>query len=159
VRRFAIRAAAVVAAALVLTACASGDEEPAQPQGPNGYTLSADLEDGYALWWDRSPESGLTDLIATGPEGRIIGSCLGMPGEICFIGPQEGRMGLVIAEPAAASGVIHFFGQDVPLVVGTGPAEDDPAVLAVRLPQDRPDPEAGWSIELADASGQPVPLQ
>ncbi|HET8867916.1 MAG TPA: hypothetical protein VFM87_06255 [Agrococcus sp.] len=158
-RRLALRAAAVIAATLVLAGCAAAEETPPELQGPNGYTAAADLGDGFHLWWDRSPESGKSDLIATDPDGRIVGSCLGMPGEICFIGPQDGRMGLVIADPAAERGVIHFYGQDVELTPGTGPGEEDPAVFAVRLPQERPDEDAGWSIELFDASGQPVPLQ
>ena len=80
-RRIAMRAAAVVAASLVLAGCAATEEEPQAPQGPNGYQLTAELGDDYRLWWDRSRGSGLTDLIAVGPEGRTVGSCLGAAGE------------------------------------------------------------------------------
>lgn len=158
-RRIALSAAAAVTAALVLAGCASGEEQPTEPQGPNGYTHAADLGDGYALWWDRSPESGLTDLIATGPQSRIIGSCLGFSGEVCFVGPQSGRISLVIGDPVATSAVIHFFGQDVEFATGEGPTDEDPSVFAVRLPQERPEPDAGWSVELFDAGGAAVPLE
>lgn len=157
--RLAKAAAAALAATVVLVGCAAADDERTAPQGPNGYTNAADLGDGYHLWWDRSTESGLSDVIATNPENRIVGSCLGMPGELCFVGPQDGRMALLIADPPAARGVIHFYGQDVELAPGSGPGAEDPAVFGVRLPQEHANPDAGWSIELFDADGQPVPLQ
>jgi hypothetical protein len=159
VHRLAKVVTAVLAATVVLAGCAGADARPSAPQGPNGYTNAADLGDGYILWWDRSPESGLSDVIATDSKAHIVGSCLGMPGEICFVGPQTGRISLVIADPTAARGVIHFYGQDVELERGEGPGAEDPAVFGVRLPQERPNPDAGWSIELFDANGQPVPLQ
>lgn len=158
-RRIAMRAAAVAAASLVLAGCAGTQDAAPTADGPNGYTLAADLGDGYHLWWDRSQGSGLTDLIAIGPQQQIIGSCLGHAGQLCFVGPSDGRISLVIADPAAETGVIHFYGQDVQLVTGEGPGDDDPSVFAVRLPEERPNPDAGWSVELFDASEQPVPLE
>lgn len=157
--RLARAAIAVFAATLVLAGCATADDEQSAPAGPNGYTDAADLGDGFHLWWDRSTESGLTDLIATDANDHIVGSCLGRAGELCFVGLGPSRTALVIADPAVARGVGHFYGVDAEFIMGTGPSEDDPAVLAVRLPSERPDLEAGWSIELFDADGQPVPLE
>lgn len=155
-RRFALSATAVIAASLLLAGCATADE-PQRPQGPNGFTLAAALGEGYQLWWDRSRGSGLTDLIVTGPEGGITGSCLGMPGELCFVGPQDNRIGILVADPEAERGVLHFYGSDVELVAGDGPGDEDPSVFAVLLPSERPNPDAGYSIELFDATGAAVP--
>lgn len=154
-RRTTTRIAAVIAASLLLAGCAAADEEPTGPVGPNGYTLVAQIEAGTSIWWDRSDESGLTDVIATRDEDRIVGSCLGAAPQHCFVGPEEDRVLLVIAPETATGGTATYFGTEVPLTLAEGPSGDEARVLAAIMPA-RVEPEAGWGLVVTDAAGAPV---
>ncbi|SFS14278.1 hypothetical protein SAMN04487783_1808 [Agrococcus baldri] len=150
--RLAKVAVAVSAGALVLTGCTSTDE-PRGPQGPTGYELATTLENGAHVWWDRGDESGMTDLIVTRGAGGVIDSCLGKAPLLCFVGPEESRMALIIAPPQATGGVVHYFGEDIPLQLGTGPTAEQDAVLAASMPPEHLDDAAGWTYEVVDAAG------
>ena len=157
-RRTALRAAALIAASLVLVGCASGDPEERGPQGPNGYTLSASFSDGSVLWWDRSPESGLTDIIMQDPEGRMVASCLGTAPLLCVEGPDEAYGVLLIAPDGAASATMEWFGQEVPLTRGeVGLVEaggSAPPVFAGVMPPFTP--EGGYRVEVFDEAGTSI---
>ncbi|KAA6430535.1 hypothetical protein FQ330_12475 [Agrococcus sediminis] len=155
-RRTALRAAALIAASLVLVGCASGDPEaPAEAQGPNGYELAATLDDGSELWSDRSPESGLTDLILETPEGRMIHSCLGSGPLMCWDDPLEPAMLLVIGPPEGTAATLSWYGESLPLTAGEREADDAPSVFALVLP-DYEANDQGWRLEVTDAAGAVV---
>lgn len=154
-RRIALSAAAVIAATLVLAGCASAEEEPAGPQAPNGYTLSATLDDGTLLWNDLSAGSGLTDLMLESPEGRFVHSCLGQAPAMCWDDPLEPTMLLVIAPAGATAAQLSWYGQSYPLTTGTPLSAEAPAVFALLLPDYEPN-DQGWRLEVTDAAGQAV---
>lgn len=155
-RRTVLRAAAVISASLLLAACASGEPEaPAEAQGPNGYRLAATLDDGSELWSDRSPESGLTDLILEAPEGRMIHSCLGAAPLMCWDNPLQPSVLLVIGPPEGSAATLTWYGESYPLTAGEREADDAPSVFALVLPPYEPN-EQGWQLEVTDASGAVV---
>lgn len=146
---------AVAAATLLLAGCASAEEEPSGPQGPNGYTLSATLDDGTLLWDDMSDGSGMTDLILESPEGRFIHSCLGQAPMICWDDPLEPTVLLVIAPVGATEAQLSWYGESWPLTVGTPLNAEAPAVFALVLPDYEPN-DQGWRLEVTDAAGEVV---
>ncbi|GEK81052.1 hypothetical protein [Agrococcus baldri] len=154
-RRFAIRAAAVIAATLVLAGCAGTEQEQRGPEGPNGYSLSATFDDGSMLWWDRSPESGLTDLIVTDSTGFRSGTCLSGEPLYCVAGPSEAQVVLVIAPEGAERAVMSWFGEDVELVRGETSGEGAPPVFGGVMPPPA-DLEAGYHLEVLDGAGEVV---
>jgi hypothetical protein len=157
-RRTALRIAAVMTAALVLAGCASGDAEtPEAPQGPNGYTLSASSPDGSVLWWDRSDESGLTDLILEDPDGRFLASCLGAGPLLCVAGPDASKGVLVIAPAGAETATVTWFGQPVELTRGEGVPADAPPVFVGVMPPVAA--EGGYSLQVLDAAGTVIMAQ
>lgn len=153
-----MRVAAVIAVSVALAGCASAEpEQPAAPEGPNGYVLSAALDDGSMLWWDGGEESGLTDLILEDADGRMFASCLGTGPLLCVSGPETSRGALVIAPAGAERAVMHWYGQDVELVRGENTAADSPPVFAGVMP---PVPaEGAYSLEVFDGAGAVVMAQ
>ncbi|WP_405217647.1 hypothetical protein [Agrococcus sp. Ld7] len=154
-RRFAMRATAVIAASLLLAGCAAADEPDSGPPPPNGYELSATLDDGTLLWNDRSDGSGMTDLMLESPEGRFVHSCLGNAPLICWDDPEEPSMLLVIAPTGATTAELTWYGQTYPLTAGTPVGDEAPAVFALVLPEYEPNDE-GWTLEVKDAAGEVV---
>lgn len=154
-RRIAMRATAVIAASLLLAGCAAADETTSGPQAPNGYTLSATLDDGTLLWNDRSDGSGMTDLILESPEGRFVHSCLGQAPAMCWDDPLEPTMLLVIAPAGATDAQLSWYGQTYPLTSGTPLDSEAPAVFALVLPGYEPN-DQGWRLEVTDAAGEVV---
>jgi hypothetical protein len=152
-----MRVAAVIAASVALAGCASAEpEQPAAPEGPNGYSLSASLDDGSMLWWDAGEESGLTDLILEDADGRMFASCLGTGPLLCIGGPEAARGALVIAPAGAERAVMHWYGQDVELVRGQS-TPDAPPIFAGVMPPVLP--EGGYSLEVFDGAGAVVMAQ
>lgn len=138
---------AIVAAALA--ACAPSEERAVT--GPNGYTLAASFATGERLWWDRSPESGLTDLILDGADGGDIASCLGTGPLLCIAGPATAQGVLLIAPAGAERAVMQWNGQPVELQRGTGLPDDAMPVFGAVMP---PLAEgATHSVQVLDASG------
>lgn len=154
-RRFAMSATAVIAASLLLAGCASADESTSGPQAPNGYTLSATLDDGTLLWNDRSDGSGLTDLMLESPEGRFVHSCLGEAPIICWDDLAEPTSLLVIAPAGAVTADLTWYGETYPLTAGTSLGAEAPAVFALVLP-DYETNDQGWQLEVKDAAGEVV---
>ncbi|WP_206447292.1 hypothetical protein [Agrococcus sp. KRD186] len=148
-------ATALFVSTVVLAGCAATEEEPSAPQGPNGYTNAADLGDGYILWWDRSPESGMSDVIATDPETHIVGSCLSDDPIYCVDGPTDSQVVLVIGPPEAERAVIQWFGEDIELARGDTSEEDAPPVFGAIMPPPA-DPEAGYHLNVFDGAGEVV---
>jgi hypothetical protein len=158
VRRTAMRVAAVITVSLALAGCAGAEpERSAAPDGPNGYTLSASLDDGSILWWDGGDESGLTDLILEDPDGRMFASCLGTGPLLCLGGPEAARGALVIAPAGAERAVMHWYGQDVELVRGENTPAEAPPVFAGVMPPVVPD--GAYSLEVFDGAGAVVMAQ
>ncbi|SDR80403.1 hypothetical protein [Agrococcus carbonis] len=148
---------AAVAAILVLAGCASA-EEPTGPQGPNGYTASASFDDGSVLWWDRSPESGMTDLVLTDDAGRILASCLSAKPLYCVAGPEDQTGVLVIAPAGAERAVMQWFGEEVELErgeLGSDAGEDALPVFAGVMPEVG-DPDQGYHLDVLDGAGETV---
>lgn len=157
-RRTATRVAAVIAVSLALAGCASAEpEQPTEPEGPNGYTLSASLDDGSMLWSDAGEESGLTDLILEDADGRMFASCLGTGPLLCIGGPETARGALVIAPAGAERAVMQWYGQEVELVRGESTAPDAPPVFAGVMPPVLA--EGGYSLEVFDGAGTVVMAQ
>lgn len=156
-RRTALRLAAVMTAALALAGCASGDAETAEPQGPNGYTMSASSADGSVLWWDRSDESGLTDLILEDPDGRFLASCLGAGPLLCIEGPDASKGVLVIAPAGAERAVMGWFGQEIELTRGENVPADAPPVFVGVMPPVLP--EGTFTLQVLDAAGAVIMAQ
>lgn len=154
-RRIAMSATAVIAASLLLAGCAAADEPTSGPQAPNGYTLSATLDDGTLLWNDRSDGSGLTDLMLESPEGRFVHSCLGDAPLICWDNLSAPSELLVIAPPGAVTAELTWYGQTYPLTAGTPLDSEAPAVFALVLPDYEPN-DQGWQLEVKDAAGEVV---
>lgn len=153
-----MRVAAVIAVSVALAGCASAEpEQSAAPEGPNGYTLVANLDDGSMLWWDTGDESGLTDLILEDAEGRMSASCLGTGPLLCIGGPETARGVLVIAPAGAERAVMQWYGQEVELVRGEGTAPDAPPVFAGVMPPVLP--EGGYSVAVFDGAGAVVMAQ
>ncbi|WAC65312.1 hypothetical protein OVA14_07935 [Agrococcus sp. SL85] len=153
-RRTTTRIAAVIAASLLLAGCASTEPEPTQPAGPNGYALAAGFPDGHNLWYDVGDETGLTDLILEDSAGRAITSCLGNGPLLCVAGPDDAYGVLVIAPEGAERAVMTWFGQEVELTRGEGPAEGQPPVFGgVMPPFSNSD---GYSLEVFDGAGAVV---
>ncbi len=147
----------VVAASVALTGCASGDSGEEQVQGPHGYTLSARSPDGSLLWWDRSPESGLTDLILEDPDGRFLASCLGTGPLLCVAGPETAKGALVIAPVGAERAVMTWYGQEIELARGENVPEDAPPVFVGVMPPAQA--EGGYSLQVFDGAGAVVMSQ
>lgn len=154
-RRIAMSATAVIAASLLLAGCAAADETTSGPQAPNGYTLSATLDDGTLLWNDRSDGSGLTDLMLESPEGRFVHSCLGEAPAMCWDNPLEPTMLLVIAPAGATDAQLSWYGETYPLTSGTPLDSEAPAVFALVLPDYEPN-DQGWRLEVTNAAGEVV---
>lgn len=154
-RRIAMRATAVIAASLLLAGCAAADESTSGPPAPNGYALSATLDDGTMLWNDRSDGSGLTDLMLESPEGRFVHSCLGQAPMICWDDLAAPTMLLLIAPTGATTAELTWYGQTYPLTAGTPLDDEAPAVFALVLPDYEPNDE-GWTLEVKDAAGEVV---
>lgn len=154
-RRFAMRAAAVIAATLVLVGCAGADAEQEGPEGPNGYRLSASFDDGSHLWWDRSPQSGLTDLIVIDSTGYRSASCLSDEPIYCMAGPNEAKVVLVIGPEGAERAVMQWFGTEVELTRGDTGGDDAPPVFAGIMPEFA-DSEAGFHLDVLDGAGEVV---
>lgn len=150
--------AALCMAVLVLTGCASGAEERTRPQGPNGYALSATLDDGSLLWWDRSPESGMTDLIVFDAEGQRAGSCLSGEPAYCIEGPGDAQVVLVIGPAGSQRAVMQWYGEEVELVRGELPAgagDDALPVFGAVMPPPA-DQEQGFHLDVLDDAGEVV---
>lgn len=152
-RRIAMSAAAVIAATLVLAGCAAA-EEPRGPQAPNGFTLSATLDDGSLLWNDLSDGSGLTDLILESPEGRYVHSCLGAAPTYCWDDARPSMM-LVIAPADATEATLDWYGQTFTLTPGTPLTDESPAVFALVMPEYEAN-DQGWRLEVKNAAGEVV---
>lgn len=156
-RRTAMLATVVIAASVALTGCSSGGSGEEQVQGPHGYTLSARSPDGSLLWWDRSPESGLTDLILEDPDGRFLASCLGTGPLLCVAGPETAKGALVIAPVGAERAVMTWYGQEVELARGENVPEDAPPVFVGVMPPAQA--EGGYSLQVFDGAGAVVMSQ
>lgn len=158
-RRFTTRAAAVIAATLVLAGCASADDgQPSGPEGPNGYELAATFDEGSTLWWDRSTESGLTDLIVEDPSGRIAHSCLGTGPQYCWDSFSEPTTLLVIAPPEAERATLTWYGNPFELERGEISGPEAPPVFGFVLPE-YTGTEDGWRLEVFDGAGAVVMTQ
>lgn len=156
--RTALGLAAVLAAGLMLAGCASGESDKEQEaQGPNGYTLSATSPDGSVLWWDRSPESGLTDLILEDPDGRYLASCLGTGPLLCVAGPDTAKGVLVIAPTGAERAIVNWFGQDIELTRGENVPADAPPVFVGVMPPIAA--EGGYTLQVLDGAGAVIMSQ
>ncbi|MCH1882377.1 hypothetical protein [Agrococcus sp. ARC_14] len=153
-RRIATTAAAVIAVTLALVGCAPADSETRAPEGPNGYTLSASF-DGHELWWDRSTESGMTDLIVEDADGFRVGTCLSAEPIYCLSGENEAKVVLVIGPEGAERAVMHWFGEDVELVRGEASGEGAPPVFGAIMPPIA-DESAGFQLEVLDGAGAVV---
>lgn len=149
--------AVLSAAALMLVGCSSGAESGEPPQGPNGYTLSTTAADGSVLWWDRSEESGLTDLILEDPQGRFLASCLGAGPLLCVAGPEASKGVLVIAPAGAERAVMTWYGQQVELVRGESVPADAPPVFVGVMPPALA--EGGYSLQVLDGAGAVIMAQ
>jgi hypothetical protein len=148
---------ALCTATLLLAGCSSGGDGEQQVQGPHGYTLAARSPEGSLLWWDRSPESGLTDLILEDPDGRFLASCLGAGPLLCVVGPDAAKGALVIAPAGAQRAVMTWFGQEIELTRGDNVPDDAPPVFVGVMPPAQA--EGGYSLQVFDGAGTVVMSQ
>ncbi len=150
--------AALCMAVLVLTGCAGGGGERSRAQGPNGYSLSATFEDGSLLWWDRSPESGMTDLIVLDASGQRSASCLAGEPAYCVEGQSGSQVVLVIGPAGSQRAVMQWFGQEVELVRGELPADagDDALPVFGGIMPPPADEEQGYHLDVLDDAGEVV---
>lgn len=152
--RLAKVATAALATIVVLAGCAATEQEERGPEGPNGYSFAAALDDGHELWWDRGSESGLTDLVLEDAAGARTNSCLGEGPLLCVAGLDDTYGVLVIAPEGAERAVMYWFGQEIELTRGAVPDAEAPPVFAGVMPAF--EAGEGYRVEVFDANGDVI---
>lgn len=149
-RRIALAVAALCASTAALAGCAS-EPTTTEVSGPNGYALVGTLADGSELWWDRSPESGATDVIVESPEGTMMASCLSAAPLLCVAGPDSAPAAIVIAPEGGERAVVTWYGTPVELTRGEVSAEGAVPVFAGIMPARAA--EGAVTVQVLDAAG------